>query len=81
MKIYILKPRDNLVPDPWNPWYDCAFGFIIQAENEYIARMFASDDAGSEGGDVWAKHEITSCKELFVEGEMPEIIMKDFAAA
>lgn len=36
MKIFVLKPKDELPinDDPWNPWFDRVFGFIIEANNE-----------------------------------------------
>ena len=81
MRIYILKAREKLVPNPWSPWFDKAFGFIVQAENELSARMIAASDAGDEGDDVWLKPRFTSCEILLVDDNQTKIIMKDFASA
>ena len=81
MKIYILRPIENLSPNPWSPWFDKAFGFIVQASSRYAARIVASNDAGDEGADAWLKRETSSCEELLVDDDMTKIIMTDFARA
>ena len=85
MKLYLLEPVENLGrdDDPWEPWFDKAFGFIVRAKNEEQARHFASEDAGDEnrdGHEPWLDPKYTSCVELEVEGELG-IVMKDFHAA
>lgn len=81
MRIYILKPITNLRLDPWSPWFDKAFGFIVQAEDNRSARILAASDAGDEGGDAWLNNKFTSCVELLVDDGPAEVIMKDFASA
>lgn len=34
--------------DPWEPWYDKAFGFVVAAPDEALARRLANEDAGDE---------------------------------
>jgi len=49
MKLWLLRPRvleDTF--DPWEPWYDKAFGFVVRAETEKDARQMAQERAGIE---------------------------------
>ena len=50
MYLFILKPREDLQKDdnPWKPWYDKCFGFVVRAENEESAREIAQDNAHDE---------------------------------
>lgn len=94
MKLWILRPINGLPPgdDPWEPWYDCAFGFIVRAETEQEAREFAQADAGDEEKDTfldnkksntktpWMEPKYSTCLELLPDGE-PGVIMQDFHAA
>jgi len=92
MKLWILKPAKDLPEDnPWEPWYDKAFGFIVQAPDEETARKLANENGGDEtgkishdiyrtGGDAWLDHEMSTCKELQV-GDVEMVIMRDFASA
>jgi hypothetical protein len=50
MKLWLLRPVDNLPDDanPWEPWYDKAFGFVVRAETEEGARRLATEEAGDE---------------------------------
>lgn len=50
MKIFELRPVENLKDrdNPWNPWYDKSFGFIVRAETEAEARKIANENAGDE---------------------------------
>lgn len=94
MKLWLLRPVDNL-PDgnnPWEPWYDKAFGFVVRAKNEQEAREFATADAGDESrGEFldgktadtkqpWIDPKYSSCVELTAKGESG-VVIKDFAAA
>ena len=89
MKLYLLRPvkgTDNLNGrDPWVPWYDKAFGFIVRAESESHARALIIDTQstthyGDEGKEAWWNPEFSTCIELTSEGEA-EIIMCDFSSA
>jgi len=94
MKLYILRPIENLPKgdDPWESWYDKAFGFVVTAENEENARKLADGSAGDENehgysdgkmvstSHPWLSKKYTTCTEL-IAGEVEEIIITDFAAA
>ena len=87
MRIYILKARENLSPNPWSPWYDKAFGFVVCAKNEKEARKLAQKDGGCETSDrkykdfpAWTDNKYSTCEELIPVNES-KIIIKDFAAA
>ena len=85
MKLFELRPVENL-PDndnPWIPWYDKCFGFIIRADSEIEARIIANENAGDENGWVsenktyWKQSKYSTCIELKPVGES-EMIMMDF---
>ena len=94
MKLWILKPVDNLTKgdDPWEPWYDKAFGFVVRAETEDEAREFAHAEAGDENrgeflstktantNQPWKDAKYSTCAELTAEGGAG-IVMQDFHAA
>ena len=94
MKVWILRPVEGLPSgdDPWDPWYDKAFGFIVRAETEEEARGFAHEDAGDEnrgefaGGKIsetttpWLDSKYTTCIPLSDQGEIG-VVMRDFSAA
>lgn len=75
MKLWELYPVED-----WKPWYDRAFGFVVRAETELEARKLAAGDAGNEGSDVWLNEKLTSCDELFIEGDH-EIVIRDLRRA
>ena len=94
MKLWLLRPMDGLAKNdnPWKPWYDKAFGFVVRAETEDEARSLAHADAGDEnrgtflGGKIadtnqpWKDAKYSTCVELLPEGAA-EVVMKDFARA
>jgi len=90
MKLYILRPQDNLPEDdnPWEPWYDKAFGFIVQAETLEEARMLAHMEAGDENRKrvtyeeqtPWLDSRYSTCQELKPR-DTSSVIMRDFASA
>ena len=94
MKLWILRPRGGLNKDdnPWEPWFDKAFGFVVRAPTEVDARRLASMRAGNECQRVidcyagfapvpaWTDPKYSTCAELLPDGEA-EIIMRDFAGA
>ncbi len=53
MKLWLLRPNKNLSENdnPWKPWYDKAFSFVVRAETEEDARKLAHKNAGSEKDD------------------------------
>jgi hypothetical protein len=85
MRLYLLRPIHNEKDDPWEPWYDKAFGFVVRAENEEQARTMANDDSGDENGwkkemNVWLSPVYSTCNELTADGNLG-IIIKDFHSA
>lgn len=94
--LWILKPKDNLQENdnPWGPWYDKAFGFVVRANSENEARQFANSDAGDENRGEFLSKEISKTKTPWLdveystcepledhEGSERGVIMKDFWAA
>ena len=85
MKLWILEPKKGLSgnSNPWEPWYDKAFGFIVRAETEQEAREIAEENAGDEswsGRKTWMKPELSTCIELSEDGEKG-LVLRDFASA
>jgi len=56
MKLWLLRPVDGLKKNdnPWKPWYDKAFGFVVRADTEEEARALAHADAGDENREARA---------------------------
>ena len=91
MKLWLLKPNPDLPKEegknPWVPWYDKSFGFVIRAKTEDAARAFAqlkaSDQYENDLGEewkAWFDKYYSTCEELKAEGE-PGIILEDFWSA
>ena len=94
MKLWLLRPMEGLAKNdnPWEPWYDKAFGFVVRAETEEEARRFAQADAGdekrgtflgektSDTNTPWMDAKYSTCTELLPDGA-PGVVMQDFAAA
>lgn len=96
MKLWLLRPVEGLAKNdnPWHPWFDKAFGFVIRAETETDARKLANANAGDENeiplvqfvsgiSDVkepWLNSKYSTCVELTAEGTN-EVVIKDFHAA
>lgn len=94
MKLWLLRPVKGL-PDndnPWKPWYDKTFGFVVRAETEEAARNLADMEAGEEnqgeflGNKIadtknpWIDAKYSTCIELTADGE-PKVIIEDHASA
>lgn len=80
-KLFILRPvRGKLVRDPWEPWYDKSFGFIVRARSEAMARTIAAAEAGDEGKEAWLDPTLSICKPLTNNGTIG-VVMIDFHAA
>lgn len=56
MKLWELRPINRTgeetpmggqKPDPWDPWYDRAFGFVVRAETAEDARRIIMRDFAS----------------------------------
>jgi hypothetical protein len=85
VKLFLLKPIQKAPKyDPWDPWYDKAFGFVVRAEDETMARQFASEQAGNEEdagfGNPWLSSYFSTCVELSHDGEMG-VILQDTRSA
>jgi hypothetical protein len=92
MKLYLLQPIHIPGDDPWEPWYDKAFGFVIRANSYETARSIANENAGdenrgeflstkiSETKNPWLDERYSSCIELSPSGP-EEMIIRDFASA
>jgi hypothetical protein len=82
MKLWLLEPKDDLpfYSNPWDPWYDKAFGFVVRAADEKDAREIAAGFSGDEGSGPWLNAALTSCAEVLPDGD-PGVILRDFASA
>ena len=79
MQLYLLRPREDILEkdeNPWEPWYDKIFGFVIRAESEEMARYLAAAQAGDEKHTSWLDDKLSGCDVLVAEGE-PGLIIKD----
>ena len=92
-KLWLLRPVECLSEDdPWESWYDKAFGFVVRAKTEKEARKFAHKEAGDENrGEFlgkktsktkspWLNAKYSTCIVLYTYGE-EGIIIRDFASA
>ena len=92
MKLFELRPIENLKDgdNPWEPWYDKSFGFIVRAYTEAEARKIANENAGDENRvefyktantkTPWLYGKYSTCIELRGDGEVG-MIMRDFAGS
>lgn len=95
VRLWLLRPApkwqeapnsyDMRGVDPWQPWYDKCFGYVVRAATEEEARALAHEKAGDENGDVkgvspWLDPEYSTCVPLGDEGEAG-IVMSDFRSA
>lgn len=94
MKLWLLRPREDLREDdnPWSPWYDKCFGFVVRAETESDARKIANEFAGDENRgeflsskisktkNPWLDGNYSTCNELTADGDA-EMVIEDFARA
>jgi hypothetical protein len=93
-RLYILRPVEDLPSrdNPWEPWYDKRFGFVVRAQSEEDARKIAHDRAGDEnrgefmGSKIantaapWLESRYSSCLELLPDGEIGLIIYDEARA-
>ena len=94
MKLWLLNARKDLPygDNPWEPWYDKAFGFVVRAETEEQARQIAHENAGDENRGAfmrtniadmpqpWLDSKYSQCSELLKDGEAG-MVLQDFHAA
>ena len=107
MKLYLLRPHTKYLEDdpeeefikdkdnPWEPWYDKTFGFVVCALNEKSARNYAAKDGGREVKRLydketynqieilnpWLDSKYSSCVELNAETVKAGVVIKDFVSA
>ncbi len=85
MKLWLLEARRDLPEDndPWDPWYDKAFGFVIRAHFEAEAREEAHQQAGDENRKTkmpWLDPDYSTCVELTTDGTVGTVL-RNFATA
>ncbi len=93
-RLWLLRPVDGL-PDnnnPWEPWYDKSFGFVVCADSEDEARQMAHKGAGDENrGEFlssktadtqqpWMDAKYSTCIELTPAREKG-VVIEDFRSA
>jgi hypothetical protein len=82
MKIWLLTPAATADPAVWKPWFDKAFGFVVQADTEERARELASKEHGDEGAAAWTQPWNSKCLAIGEALEAKEcVVLRDFAAA
>lgn len=94
--LWLLRPVADLPAgdDPWEPWFDKSFGFVICAETEQEARRIAHENAGDENRNVfcqkktsntttpWLDPRYSTCKSLSAARDVaPGLVMQDFHSA
>ncbi len=84
MKLWLIEPNVGLPnnDNPWDPWYDKAFGFVVRAETEQEARAFAHSEGGDENRNhsPWLDPKYSTATELATHGEAG-IVMCTYASA
>ena len=68
-KLWLLEPIRDLPEgdNPWEPWYDKVFGFVVRAENEIEARRFADEKAGDENRGEFLAAKIANTKNPWLD--------------
>ena len=82
MKLWLLVPLPDVIDrgndNPWEPWYDKVFNFVVRASTGEQARALAADQAGMEeycrDGNPWLNPSYTHCEELGASGAAGVII-------
>lgn len=94
MTLWILRPVEDLPhgDNPWDPWYDKAFGFVVRAESERQARMIADEQACDENRgefmesriaatkNPWLDPKYSTCVPLDADGEAG-VVLSDIRSA
>lgn len=86
MKLWLLTANEELPKDdnPWEPWWDKTFGFVVRAETEEDAREIAaengSDEVRDSGKQSWLEPKYSTCIELTASGEQG-VILEDHRLA
>jgi hypothetical protein len=72
--LWLLRPRDSVVnlpssaDNPWEPWYDKTFGFVVRAATEERAREIAESERGAEHSGAWLDSRYSTCEVLTAAG-------------
>ncbi len=85
MRLWILRAIDtNPVGNPWEPWYDKCFAFVVRAESETAARQIADKNAGDENctnyQHPWMDSAYSTCDPLMEDGE-EGLVIQDYRSA
>jgi hypothetical protein len=86
MKLWLLRRCETLPSDddPWKPWFNKAFGFVVRAGSEQEARALAHANSGDEKiprtRTPWLDKTYSTCDELLSDGPA-EVVISDFADA
>ena len=85
MRLWILRANEtNQVGNPWEPWYDKCFAFVVRAESETAARQIADKNADDENSNKyphpWLDSTYSACDPLTEEGE-EGVVIRDYRSA
>lgn len=94
MKLWLLQAKEGLPngDNPWVPWYNKSFGYVVRADTEEEARNIAHENAGDENrgefkqretaktNQPWEDPKYSDCVELTADGERG-LVLTDFHAA
>jgi len=69
--LWLLRPKKNLGNDdnPWEPWFDKCFGFVIRAKGEKRAREYADTNAGDENRAEFLRKQIAKTKHPWLNSD------------
>ena len=98
MNLYLLRARtdlpriENPAVNPWEPWYDKAFGFVVAARDERDARLVIHEadggtesdtQPGDEGSGAWTDDRFSTCVCIgTTTTDVPRgVILRDFMSA
>ena len=91
MKLWHLYPRPDVseATNPWEPWYDKVFNFVIRVETEEEARRIAHENGCDENRDQWRGNKFVTpwldvaysvCEELTADGAQG-VVVRDLWSA
>lgn len=77
MKLWLLKPVDKLdeQDNPWNPWYDKVFGFVVRAKTEKSARAIAHENAGDENRGIFMNRKISETTSPWLDPKYSQCLL------
>ena len=87
--LWLLRPVNGLPQvrdarlNPWRPWYDKAFGFVVRAPDDATARKLADAGAGDENRNdahPWLDSQLSTCVPLTETGPT-EVVLVDYRSA